>query len=162
MWLVTPKLFKSKCPSVTVILPYSEVLSDILELRNRFLKNGSCNWTPCMPLFLDVLFHIIACSYFSYTSSTVPCCCCLFCERRKFEFHIGQLGLPTRLILITPIARDIASPRFIFIPIPPFLSKLTNIKATIINSVRSSLRYDSPLCGTLNYPQNSEALVLTF
>ena len=83
-------------------------------------------------------------------------------ERRKFEFHIGQLGLPTRLILITPIARDIASPRFIFIPHPPFLSKLTNIKATIINSVRSSLRYDSPLCGTLNYPQNSEALVLTF
>ena len=41
------KLCKSKCPSVTVILPYFEALNDILELRYRFLKNGSCNWTPC-------------------------------------------------------------------------------------------------------------------
>ena len=30
-----------------VILPHFEALNDILELRYKFLKNDSCNWTPC-------------------------------------------------------------------------------------------------------------------
>ena len=41
-WLLQ-KLHKSKCPSVTVILPHFEVTNNILELKYRFLKNGSCN-----------------------------------------------------------------------------------------------------------------------
>ena len=45
-WL-SQKLQKSKCPSVTIILPHFGALNNILELRFRFLENGSCTWTPC-------------------------------------------------------------------------------------------------------------------